>query len=406
MESISISKPCIRAFWLCALCYTFDMIMAASRAGKLHKARPGRPVVKAAVKPMVKPPVKPAAKPVAATAGLTEKNASVTTRPSTATRSSALKLARKVLSIESQAIAALASRLDESFVLALDMILSCTGRVIVSGIGKSGHIARKIASTLASTGTPAYFVHPAEASHGDLGMIQSSDLLIAVTYSGETPELLTIIPAIKRQGAKLIAITGHAKSTLAVLADAHLDAHVDQEACPLNLAPTASTTAALAMGDALAVSLLDARGFSAEDFARSHPGGSLGRRLLTRVVDVMRAGAEAPSVSLAATLQEALAEITRKRIGMTAVVDAQRKVRGVFTDGDLRRTLARTHDIRSIRISEVMTPNPRTIRSDQLAAEAVKLMEAHKVNQLLVVDQRGKLVGALNMHDLFRAKAI
>ena len=348
----------------------------------------------------------PAAKPMAPTAGLTRKDQSVAARPSTLTRQSALKLARNVLLIESQAVAALASRLDHSFVRALDMILGCTGRVIVSGIGKSGHIARKIASTLASTGTPAYFVHPAEASHGDLGMIQSNDLLIAVSYSGETAELLTIIPQIKRQGARLIAITGHAKSTLAVLADAHLDAHVDQEACPLNLAPTASTTAALAMGDALAVSLLDARGFSAEDFARSHPGGSLGRHLLTRVVDVMRAGPEAPSVPMDATLQQALVEITRKRIGMTAIVDAKHRVMGVFTDGDLRRTLARAGDIRSVGIAEVMTPNPRTIRSDQLAAEAVKLMENHKVNQLLVVDEGGKLVGALNMHDLFRAKAI
>lgn len=343
---------------------------------------------------------------MAPTARLTRDNASTAARPSTLARPSALKLARNVLLIESQAVAALASRLDMSFVRALDMILGCTGRVIVSGIGKSGHIARKIASTLASTGTPAYFVHPAEASHGDLGMIQSNDLLIAVSYSGETAELLTIIPLIKRQGARLIAITGHAKSALAMLADAHLDAHVDQEACPLNLAPTASTTAALAMGDALAVSLLDARGFSAADFARSHPGGSLGRHLLTRVADVMRAGSRAPSVPMEATLSDALIEITHKRIGMTAIVDAKHRVQGVFTDGDLRRTLARVGDIRSVGIAEVMTTNPRTIRSDQLAAEAVKLMENHKVNQLLVVDRGGKLVGALNMHDLFRAKAI
>lgn len=311
-----------------------------------------------------------------------------------------------MLAIESRAVSAIAARLDGSFVRSLDMILGCTGRVIVSGMGKSGHIARKIASTMSSTGTPAYFVHPAEASHGDLGLVQPDDLLIALSYSGETSELLNIIPLVKRQGAKLIAITGNPKSTLAVQADEHLDAHVEQEACPLNLAPTASTTAALALGDALAVSLLDARGFSAEDFARSHPGGSLGRRLLTRVSDVMRKGPDAPSVPLGATLRQALAEITAKRIGMTAVVDAQRRVKGVFTDGDLRRTLAKTSDIASVRIASVMTPNPRTIGSSQLAAEAVKLMETHKVNQLLVVDQRGRLVGALNMHDLFRAKAI
>jgi arabinose-5-phosphate isomerase len=368
--------------------------MAASRAGKLHKARPGRPRAN------------PAAKPAASDEFRLIKRPSNGAQPPSVARPSALKLARNVLEIEAQAITRLAKRLDQNFVHALDMILQCNGRVIVSGIGKSGHIARKIASTMSSTGTPAYFVHPAEASHGDLGLIQSNDLLIVLSYSGETAELLTIIPLIKRQGAKLIAITGNAKSTLAKQADAHLDAYVEQEACPLNLAPTASTTAALAMGDALAVSLLDARGFSAEDFARSHPGGSLGRRLLTRVADVMRAGAEAPSVPLDASLQDALIEITRKRIGMTAIVDARGKVRGIFTDGDLRRTLGRTGDVRSVRIADVMTPNPRTIGAHQLAAEAVKHMEDHKVNQLLVVDHGGKLVGALNMHDLFRAKAI
>ena len=320
-------------------------------------------------------------------------------------QSSALQLARKVLAIEADAVAKLASRLDGHFIEAIDLILRCTGRVIVSGIGKSGHIARKIASTLSSTGTPAYFVHPAEASHGDLGMIQSNDLLIALSYSGESAELLTIIPLIKRQGARLIAITGNSKSTLAVQADIHLDARVDQEACPLNLAPTASTTAALAMGDAQAVSLLDARGFSADDFARSHPGGSLGR-LLTRVSDVMRAGDDAPRVPLQASLQEALLEITRKRMGMTAIVDARNKVVGIFTDGDLRRTLASVSDIRSLEIARVMSPNPSTVRADQLAVEAVKLMEDRKVNQLLVVDTRNRLVGALNMHDLFRAKAL
>lgn len=383
-----------RAFLRRALCYTFPMTMAAARAGKLHKTLPGG--VRA----------KPAAKPLRAPSNRGGKSAVATARLPALARPSALKLARNVLAIEAKAISKLATRLDHNFELALNMILACSGRVIVSGIGKSGHIARKIASTMSSTGTPAYFVHPAEASHGDLGLIQSNDLLIALSYSGETAELLTIIPQIKRQGARLIAITGNAKSTLAVQADAHLDAHVDQEACPLNLAPTASTTAALAMGDALAVSLLDARGFSAEDFARSHPGGSLGRRLLTRVADVMRAGPDAPSVKLDASLQDALIEITRKRIGMTAIVDARHKVRGIFTDGDLRRALARTGDIRSVGIAAVMTPDPRTIRADQLAAEAVKLMEDHKVNQLLVVDRSNRLVGALNMHDLFRAKAI
>jgi arabinose-5-phosphate isomerase len=321
-------------------------------------------------------------------------------------KSSALKLARRVLDIEAAAVARLARRLDHRFSDALELILRCTGRVIVSGIGKSGHIARKIASTMSSTGTPAYFVHPAEASHGDLGMIQSTDLLIAISYSGESAELLTIIPLVKRQGAKLIAMTGNPRSTLAVQADVHLDAHVEQEACPLNLAPTASTTAALALGDALAVGLLDARGFSADDFARSHPGGALGRRLLTRVSDVMRAGEDAPAVPITATLQDALLEITRKRIGMTAVVDAKRRVVGVFTDGDLRRTLERVGNIRAVKISAVMTPDPRTIHADQLAAEAVKLMEQYKINQLLVVDKQHRLVGALNMHDLFRAKAI
>ena len=310
------------------------------------------------------------------------------------------------MAIEAAAVAKLAARLDHHFVRAIDMILRCTGRVIVSGIGKSGHIARKIASTMSSTGTPAYFVHPAEASHGDLGMIQSDDLLIALSYSGESAELLTIIPLIKRRGATLIAITGNARSTLAVQADVHLDVRVDQEACPLNLAPTASTTASLAMGDALAVSLLDARGFSADDFARSHPGGSLGRRALTRVSDVMHVGTDAPSVPVRASMQDALREITRTRMGMTAIVDAKNKVVGVFTDGDLRRTLERISDVRKVGIASVMSVNPATIRSDQLAVEAVKLMEDRRITQLPVVDSRGRMVGALNMHDLFRAKAI
>jgi arabinose-5-phosphate isomerase len=277
---------------------------------------------------------------------------------------------------------------------------------VVSGIGKSGHIARKIASTLASTGTPAFFVHPAEASHGDLGMVQREDVFIALSYSGESTELLTIVPMLKREGAKLIAITGNAQSSLAREADVHLDAWVAQEACPLNLAPTASTTAALALGDALAVALLDARGFSADDFARSHPGGTLGRRLLTHVRDAMRTGNDVPSVPDSASFSDALLEMSKKRMGMTAVVDSRQRVLGVFTDGDLRRTLERVGDIRGVPIADVMTRNPRSIGPEQLAAEAVQIMEACKVNQLLVVDGEEKLVGALNMHDLFRAKVI
>jgi len=319
--------------------------------------------------------------------------------------SSELDLAKRVLSIEADAVRALIGRLDERFPAAVSLILACKGRVIVSGIGKSGHIARKIASTLSSTGTPAYFVHPAEASHGDLGMIQRHDVFIGISYSGESDELLQIVPAVKRQGAKLIAITGNAASALAREADVFLDAGVELEACPHNLAPTASTTAALALGDALAVTLLDKRKFSKDDFARAHPGGSLGRQL-TRVEDVMRKGADLPKVGEAATLKEALIEMTRGRIGMTAVVDTAGKLLGVFTDGDLRRVLERVSDLGKARVVELMTTRPRTIRPEALAVEAVQLMEAHKVNQLLVVDTRGGLIGALNMHDLFRAKVI
>ena len=319
---------------------------------------------------------------------------------------SALDLARRVLTIEADAVRALIARLDERFLAAVSLILACKGRVIVCGIGKSGHIARKIASTLSSTGTPAYFVHPAEARHGDLGMIQREDVFIGLSYSGETEELLHIVPLVKRQGAKLIVICGNAASSLAREANVFLDAAVDQEACPLNLAPTASTTAALALGDALAVALLDARGFSANDFALSHPGGSLGRRLLTHVADVMRSGADVPKVPERATLKEAVLEMTRGRLGMTAVLDAAGRVRGIFTDGDLRRALERITDFNSMRVAEVMSPGPRTIRPEALAVEAVEIMESHKVNQLLVVDAAGDLVGALNMHDLFRAKVV
>ncbi len=323
----------------------------------------------------------------------------------------ALELARRVLAIEADAIRALIGRLDERFLAAVSLILACKGRVIVSGIGKSGHIARKIASTMSSTGTPAYFVHSAEASHGDLGMIQRDDVFIAISNSGESAELVEILPLVKRLGAKLIAITGNADSTLAREADVNLDAAVVEEACPHNLAPTASTTAALALGDALAVTLLDARGFSAADFALHHPRGrlphqALANQALLHVTDVMRGGAEVPKISERAMLSEAIVEMTRGGIGMTAVLDAAGRICGVFTDGDLRRTLHKTTDVTSIRVGEVMSRGPRTIRPKALAAEAVQIMETHKVNQLLVVDADGELVGALNMHDLFRAKVI
>jgi arabinose-5-phosphate isomerase len=318
----------------------------------------------------------------------------------------ALELARRVLAIEAEAVRALASRLDENFLAAVSLILACKGRVIVSGIGKSGHVARKVASTMASTGTPAHFVHPAEASHGDLGMVQGDDVFLGISYSGESDELLNIVPLIKRRGAKLIALTGNPTSTLAREADVHLDGAIAQEACPLNLAPTASTTAALALGDALAVALLDARGFTSDDFARSHPAGSLGRKLLTHVRDVMRTGTAIPSVPQDATLAEAILEITRKGMGMTAVVDGARKVTGVFTDGDLRRTMERDADLRGKMIAAVMTRNPRTVRPEALAVEAVETMERCKTTQLPVVDGEGRLVGALNIHDLFRARVI
>ena len=320
--------------------------------------------------------------------------------------SKALDLARQVLRIEGDAVLALIERVDGAFLLALSLILNCRGRVIVSGIGKSGHIARKIASTLASTGTPAYFVHPAEASHGDLGMITSDDVLIALSNSGESDELLNILPSIKRQGAKLIAMTGNPQSSLARDADAHLDAAVAQEACPLNLAPTASTTAALALGDALAVALLDARGFGADDFARSHPGGSLGRQLLTRIRDVMRTADAVPTVFAEASVTAATLEISRGGIGMTVVIDPDRTILGIFTDGDLRRAIVNNLDLQCLTVRDVMSVNPRRIDPDKLTAEAVEMMDKHKINQLPVADEKGRLIGALNMHDLFQAKAI
>ena len=320
--------------------------------------------------------------------------------------SAALDMARRVLVIEADAVRALVARIDDRFLDAVALVMACSGRVIVSGIGKSGHVARKIASTLASTGTPAYFVHPAEASHGDLGMVRPEDLFIAISYSGESEELLRIVPLLKRGGAKLIALTGFAGSTLAREADVHLDVAVAQEACPLNLAPTASTTATLAMGDALAIALLDARGFTADDFARSHPGGSLGRKLLTHVADVMRTGDAVPSVPQSTTLAEAIYEITRKGMGMTAVVDSTQRLVGIFTDGDLRRCIERDADLRGTRVDSVMTRAPRTVTPQALAAEAVELMERTKSTQMPVVNDEGMLVGALNIHDLFHARVV
>lgn len=318
----------------------------------------------------------------------------------------ALDLAREVLEVEAAAVRALIDRIGDEFLRALNLILGCEGRVIVSGMGKSGHIARKIAATLSSTGTPAYFVHPGEASHGDLGMVTHADVFIALSYSGESHELLSIVPVLKRQGARLISLTGNAASSLAWEADVHLDAWVEREACPMNLAPTASTTAALALGDALAVALLDARGFGPEDFARSHPGGSLGRRLLTHVGDIMRSGARVPQVGERAMLSEAVLEISRKGVGMTAIVDAAGKVLGIYTDGDLRRTLEKRLDFTLTPVSEVMSRQPHCIRADALAATAVQEMEQYNISQMLVTDAEGRLVGALNMHDLLHAKVI
>lgn len=317
-----------------------------------------------------------------------------------------LGLARDVLDIEARAIEGLAVHIDENFLAAHQLILKCRGRVVVSGMGKSGHIANKIASTLASTGTPAFFMHPGEAGHGDLGMITPDDVLLALSNSGESDELLSIIPLLKRRGSKLISMTGNKNSSLAREADVHLYAGVEKEACPHNLAPTASTTAALALGDALAVTLLDARGFSAEDFARSHPGGALGRKLLVHVSDIMHSGTELPVVPQGATLADALLEMTKKGLGMTAVVDRNHKLVGVFTDGDLRRTLEKPVDIKQISILDVMGKQPKTIRANRLAAEAAQLMEQYKILNMLVTDDDGQLTGALTMHDLLRAGVV
>jgi arabinose-5-phosphate isomerase len=319
----------------------------------------------------------------------------------------ALALGRNVLATEAAAIRALEGRLGGAFLAATRMLLGCRGRVVVTGIGKSGHIARKLAATLASTGTPAFFVHATEASHGDLGMITADDVVLMLSNSGETDELVSLMPHLKRQGAQLIALTGNEESSLAQAADVHLDASVDTEACPLGLAPTASTTAALALGDALALTLLDARGFSVEDFARAHPGGALGRRLLTHVRDVMRSGAAVPCVQVSATLAQAVVEMSGKGMGMTAVVDADARVVGIFTDGDLRRCLEHVSNFATSHIDALMTRTPRTIGADALAIDCVERMEtAPKVSQLLVVDAESRLVGALHLHDLFRAKVV
>ncbi len=325
--------------------------------------------------------------------------------PLTATPHS-LVLAREVINIEAAAVLALTQRVDDNFLRALNIILSCEGRVIVSGMGKSGHIARKIAATMSSTGTPAYFVHPAEASHGDLGMITSQDVFIALSYSGESDELMTIVPVIKRQGARLISLTGNPKSTLALAADAHLDGSVAKEACPMGLAPTSSTTVALVLGDALAMALLDAKGFGEADFARSHPGGSLGRRLLTHVHDIMHSGSKIPAVAQNAMLSDAILEMSRKGLGMTAIIDDTNHVLGIYTDGDLRRTLEKRLDFNSTPINAVMSRSPSSILPNALAVEAVSLMEERGISQMLVVDADNTLVGALNMLDLLRAKVI
>lgn len=314
---------------------------------------------------------------------------------------------RRVLAVEACGLEAVAARIDGSFSQACRILLACSGRVVCTGMGKSGHVARKIAATLASTGTPAFYVHPGEAGHGDLGMITDADVVLALSYSGETDEILMLLPVLKRQGNPLVAMTGRAQSTLAREADVHLDVGVPEEACPLHLAPTSSTTAAMAMGDALAVALLDARGFTSEDFARSHPAGALGRRLLLHIRDVMHAGDEIPAVRESATLGDVLVEMSRKRLGMSAVVDAHGTLLGLYTDGDLRRTLADPGiDVRDTRIVEVMTRDPVTIGADALAIEAARLMETRKINALLVVDGQRRVVGALNIHDLLRARVV
>ncbi|NUZ04403.1 KpsF/GutQ family sugar-phosphate isomerase [Piscinibacter koreensis] len=317
-----------------------------------------------------------------------------------------LQLARDTLDIEARALLGLKERQGDAFVQAVELVLACRGRVVVMGMGKSGHVGRKIAATLASTGTPAFFVHPAEASHGDLGMVTADDVVLAISNSGESDELGAIMPAIRRLGATLVAMTGRTDSSLARHAALTLSSAVDQEACPLNLAPTASTTAQMALGDALAVALLDARGFREVDFARSHPGGSLGRKLLMHVADLMRTGAAVPSVGPDARFTDMLREMTDKGLGFTAVADADRHVLGIFTDGDLRRLIERGADLRDLYARDVMHPNPRLVRPDALAVDAAQLMEQHRITGVLVCDEAGRLIGALNSNDLMRAKVI
>lgn len=320
--------------------------------------------------------------------------------------SEALKaLGRRVLDIERAAVDALHARIDDRFVAACEILLGCRGRVIVTGMGKSGHIGSKIAATLASTGTPAFFVHPGEASHGDLGMITRDDVVLAISSSGETHEVVTILPLIKRLGVPLVSMTGKPESTMAKLADVHLDISVAQEACPLNLAPTASTTVTLVLGDALAVALLEARGFTEADFARSHPGGALGRRLLMKVSDLMHVGDDIPTVVESTPLASALLEVTRKRMGMTVVRDADGVAIGVFTDGDLRRVLENGVDVHTATVGETMTRGGRRIAADALAAEAVQKMEAHAITTLMVTDTQGEVCGVVHLHDLLRAGA-
>jgi len=313
------------------------------------------------------------------------------------------ELGLAVIQVEAQAVSALAEQINDRFIAACKLLFNCTGRVVVIGMGKSGHIAGKIAATLASTGTPAFFVHPGEASHGDLGMITKQDVVLALSNSGETEEILKILPIIKRLGVPLIAMTGNPTSTLSLVATTHINVAVTQEACPLGLAPTSSTTAALVMGDALAVSLLEARGFTRDDFALSHPGGSLGRRLLLRVNDIMHLGDNIPSVAESALISHALLEMTEKKLGMTAIVNDKQEVVGIFTDGDLRRALAKNLDLQKTSISEVMTPHCAVISEDILAAEAMQIMEQKKINALIVVNKKQQAIGALNMHDLIRA---
>jgi len=330
-----------------------------------------------------------------------------TTPADAGTEAGLIASGRRVIAVEARALESLQARIGPEFAEACRLLLACRGRVVCTGMGKSGHIATKIAATFSSTGTPAFFLHPGEASHGDLGMVKDSDVVLALSNSGESEEILTIVPALKRQGNVLIAMTGRSDSRMAKLADLHLDVSVAEEACPLGLAPTTSTTAALVMGDALAVALLEARGFTAEDFARSHPAGSLGRRLLLRIADIMHAGADVPRVSADASASEALVEMSRKRLGMTAVVDVDDRLLGVFTDGDLRRALDDAAiDLRATPVSKLMARSPKTIGAQQLAVEAARLMEEFKINGLVVVDEEQRVLGALNIHDLLRARVV